>query len=523
MAKIERALISVSDKSGLVEFARGLAELGVEILSTGGTARLLNEQGVAVRDVADYTGFPEMMDGRVKTLHPKVHGGILALRDNAEHVQQASDHGIQFIDLVVVNLYPFRETVARPDVTYAEAIENIDIGGPTMVRSAAKNHAHVGVLTSPEQYDEALDELRECGELADETRRDLARAAFEHTALYDSAITRYLSVQEDDSPDEAFAPFESFHLRRRQTLRYGENPHQSAAFFDVVGTTGPWTQMTQLGGKELSYNNILDADAAWCAASVFEEPTCAVIKHTNPCGLASHEDIVEAYRRAFAADPISAFGGIIAVNRPIDEALAGAIRDSRHPTSGARLFVEIVMAQEYTPEGLDLLRKSANLRILELPVVADAAPRLRAVEGNVLLQMGDAVEASDIAWEVVTKREPTDQEWADIRFAWRCVKHVKSNAIVIAKDRTLLGMGAGQPNRVNSVRLSLEQAGLEAAGAALASDAMFPFNDAVSIGVAHGVRAFVQPGGSMRDEDSVSIVDAAGGTMVLTGIRHFRH
>ncbi|MDA1191697.1 MAG: bifunctional phosphoribosylaminoimidazolecarboxamide formyltransferase/IMP cyclohydrolase [Candidatus Poribacteria bacterium] len=519
---MKRALISVSDKSGIVEFARQLAARGIDILSTGGTASLLRDNGVPVRDVSEATNFPEMMDGRVKTLHPAVHGGILALRDNPTHVAQAEAHRIGFIDLVVVNLYPFRETVAKPDVTYEHAIENIDIGGPTMVRSAAKNHAFVGVVTSPNQYDAVIAEIRDSGELSESTRKRLARDAFRHTATYDSAVARYLSAQEDEQP-QRFAPFESLWMDRLQTLRYGENPHQAAAFYRIADAPSVWAQMIQLNGKELSYNNILDADAAWGAACDFPDPTAVIVKHTNPCGLASDEDIIAAYKRAFRSDPLSAFGGIIAFNRPVDEALATAIRASKHPTSGDRLFVEIVMAPDFTDEAVERLSRSQNLRVLKLPLVDAYGARYRTVEGGMLIQEADAPDENAVEWNVATKREPTDQEWADLRFAWKCVKHVKSNAIVVAKNRTLLGMGAGQPNRVNSVRLALAQAGDDASGAAMASDALFPFLDSAALGVAHGITAFVQPGGAIRDADSIAVADAANATMVMTGTRHFRH
>ncbi|MBM3214567.1 bifunctional phosphoribosylaminoimidazolecarboxamide formyltransferase/IMP cyclohydrolase [Candidatus Poribacteria bacterium] len=522
MAKIQRALISVSDKAGVAAFARGLAELGVEILSTGGTARLLKDEKVPVRDVSDFTGFPEMMDGRVKTLHPKVHGGILAMRGNPEHIRQAKEHGIGLIDLVVVNLYPFRQTVAKPDVTYEDAIENIDIGGPTMVRSAAKNHADVGIVTSPSQYGGVLAELSEKGKLSEATRRSLARAAFEHTAEYDSAIATYLSTQDDEAKSD-LPPRLAVHLKRAQSLRYGENPHQKGAFYHVVDGQSPWERMEQLHGMELSYCNFLDADGAWSAACDFDEPTAAVIKHSTPCGLASDEDLIAAWKRAFLGDPVSAFGGIVAFNRPVDDDLAKAIRLSKHPTSGDRLLLHIIMAPDYTPDALERLSKSRDLRILKLPVMKPPRWTYRSVSGAMLVQESDNPDPSRVGWKVVTKREPTEAETADLRFAWKCVKHVKSNAIVVCKNRTMLGMGAGQPNRVNSVRLALAQAGEEAGGAVLASDAFFPFLDGVAIGVAHGVTGFIHPGGSLRDADSVAVADAAGATMVFTGMRHFRH
>lgn len=522
MAKVHRALISVSDKTGIVEFARGLVELSVEILSTGGTARVLKEASVPVRDVSDYTGFPEMMDGRVKTLHPKVHGGILALRENPEHLEQAQKHGIQFIDLVVVNLYPFSETVAKPEVSYAEAIENIDIGGPAMVRSAAKNHAYVGVVTNPRQYGEVLEELRASGELSETTRRRLARAAFEHTAAYDAAIATYLSRVEDETKS-VLPPWFSLHLERVQALRYGENPHQKGAFYHLVGEESPWRHMEQLHGMELSYCNFLDADAAWSAVNDFEEPTAVIVKHATPCGLASDEDLIAAWRRAFLADPVSAFGGVVAFNRPVDDELAKAIRTTKHPTSGERLLLHLLLAPDFTPDALERLSRSRDLRLLRMPLMKPPRWVYRSVSGAMLVQESDNPDPSQLTWKVVTRREPTEEEALDLQFAWKCVKHVKSNAIVLCKNRAMIGMGAGQPNRVNSVRLALAQAGAAASGAVMASDAFFPFRDGVSLGIAHGVTAFIHPGGSVRDADSVAMADAAGATMVLTGVRHFRH
>jgi len=512
----------VSDKTGIVEFTRALADLSIEILSTGGTARTLKEAGIPVRDVSEYTGFPEMMDGRVKTLHPKIHGGILAIRDNALHAEQARQHEILYIDLVVVNLYPFQETVSRPDVSYTDAIENIDIGGPAMVRSAAKNHAYVGIVTHPSQYERVLQEIRATGELSESTRRALARAAFEHTAEYDSAIATYLSREEDASKSE-LAPRLALHLKRAQALRYGENPHQNGAFYHIVGVDSPWVHMEQLHGMELSYCNFLDADGAWSAANDFEEPTAVIVKHSTPCGLASDDDLVAAWRRAFLADPVSAFGGIVAFNRPVDDELAKAIRTTKHPTSGERLLLHIIIAPDFTPDARERLSKSRDLRILKMPSMRPPRWTYRSVSGAMLVQESDNPDPSQMGWTVVTKRAPTEQESADLRFAWKCVKHVKSNAIVICKNRTMVGMGAGQPNRVNSVRLALAQAGEAASGAVMASDAFFPFRDGVSLAVAHGISAFIHPGGSVRDSDSIAIADAAQAAMVLTGMRHFRH
>ncbi len=522
MTSIRRALISVSDKTGVAELARALADMDVHILSTGGTATLIRESGVDVQDVSDYTGFPEMMDGRVKTLHPKVHGGILALRDNEAHVSEAEANDVGFIDLVVSNLYPFRETIAKPDVAYEDAIENIDIGGPTLIRASAKNHAHVAILTEPSQYDATLAELRDSGGLSDDTRQRLAVAAFEHTASYDAAISAYLSGAVDDD-DSDFAPTVFVPMKRLQGLRYGENPHQNAAFYEVAGDGSPWARMEQHAGAELSYNNILDGDGAWSAVCEFDEPACAIIKHTNPCGLAVDEDLVAAFGRAFMGDPVSAFGGILTFNRRVTDKMARAIRTTKHPTSGDRLLLHIIMAPSYQPAAVERLSKSKSLRILQLPLTEAPAARYRSVEGGMLVQDADALAEDADAWTCATDRQPTDEELADLKFAWKCAKLIKSNAIVVAKNRTLLGMGAGQPNRVNSARLAVAQAGAAAEGAALASDALVPFLDTIAVGLAAGVRAFVQPGGAVRDDQSTAIANGAGATMLHTGVRHFRH
>jgi phosphoribosylaminoimidazolecarboxamide formyltransferase / IMP cyclohydrolase len=522
MTSIRRALISVSDKTGVAELARALADMDVHILSTGGTATLLREAGVEVQDVSDYTGFPEMMDGRVKTLHPKIHGGILALRDNESHVAEAEANDVGFIDLVVSNLYPFRETIAKPDVAYEDAIENIDIGGPTLIRATAKNHAHVAILTEPGQYEATLAELTESGGLSDDTRQLLAVAAFEHTASYDAAISAYLSAA-DEEEESDFAPTVFVPMKRLQGLRYGENPHQSAAFYEVVGEGSPWARMEQHAGAELSYNNILDADGAWSAVCEFDEPTCAIIKHTNPCGLAVDDDLVEAFGRAFMGDPVSAFGGILAFNRRVTDKMARAIRTTKHPTSGDRLLLHIIMAPSYQPAAVARLSKSKSLRILQLPLTEEPAARYRSVEGGMLVQGADALVEDADAWTCATDRAPTEDELSDLKFAWKCAKLIKSNAIVVAKNRTLLGMGAGQPNRVNSARLAVAQAGADAEGAALASDALVPFLDTIAVGLAAGVRAFIQPGGAVRDDQSTATANGAGATMLHTGVRHFRH
>ncbi|WP_338818097.1 Bifunctional purine biosynthesis protein PurH [Moorella thermoacetica] len=511
----KRALISVSDKTGLVELARGLVELGWELLSTGGTARTLIAAGLPVTEVAAVTGFPEILDGRVKTLHPKIHGGILA-RPTPEHLAQLQEQGIQPIDLVVVNLYPFRETIARPGVTPAEAIENIDIGGPAMVRAAAKNHERVGIVVDPASYDEVLTELREKGSLSPETRRRLAAAAFAHTAAYDAAIAAYFQrLMGNEEPFPA-----SFVLsgEKVQDLRYGENPHQGAAFYRLPAPPpGTLAGARQLQGKELSYNNLMDLDAAWNLACDFKEPVVAIIKHTNPCGVARASTPAAAYRLAYAADPVSAFGGIVACNRPVDGEMAGAMTE---------IFLEAVIAPSFTPEAMAILKSKSNLRLLAAGERAGCRTReyqIRPVSGGFLVQEPDYHVLEPESLKVVTARKPEAKEMADLLFAWQVVKHVKSNAIVVARDGVTLGIGAGQMNRVGAARIALEQAGARAKGAVLASDAFFPFGDTVELAARAGITAIIQPGGSIRDEESIRAADAAGIAMVFTGIRHFRH
>jgi phosphoribosylaminoimidazolecarboxamide formyltransferase/IMP cyclohydrolase len=512
-----RAIISVSDKAGVTDFARDLAQLGFEIFSTGGTKKALAEAKVPVKSVSEITGFPEILDGRVKTLHPAVHGGILANRKIAAHMEELAKHNIGEIDLVAVNLYPFVQTVAKPSVTLDEALENIDIGGPTMIRAAAKNFPSVIVVVDPEDYQPVLEKLRAGGlELAE--RKRLAQKAFQHVAIYDTAISQYLR-DTTGFPDEM-----TIALKKRYDLRYGENPHQQAAFYaePVVGMkqdTGIiWAK--QLGGKELSFNNILDADAAWGVVADFAAPTVAVIKHTNPCGLASNSDIAEAYRRAFSGDPVAAFGGIVASNRAVTPAMAEEMKP---------VFYEIVIAPEYEARALELLKSKRDLRILvtELPPgYGKAQPGyldLRRVKGGFLVQTSDSVPESSVNLKTVTKRQPTRAEIEDLLFAWRAVKHIKSNAIVLVKDRTLLGMGAGQPSRIISAQIAKEKAGEKARGSVLASDAMFPFPDVVEAAASCGVTAIIQPGGSIRDEDSIKAADEHNIAMVFTGERHFRH
>ncbi len=518
-----RAILAPYDKTGLVDLARGLVELGVELFATGNTFRILREDGVDVRAVSDLTGFPEILDGRVKTLHPGVHGGILARRDKPEHLAELEKHGLGTIDIIVGGLYPFQETVARDDVTLEDALENIDIGGPTMLRAAAKNFPHVLPIVDPADYNDLLDALRNDG-ATHEWRRKLAVKAFQHVASYDTAIATYLRGDGDPFPDDITLAF-----TKRSELRYGENPHQLAALYRNIDPLQRRAEgivnARQLHGKAMSYVNILDADAAWVAVCDFDEPTIVIVKHMTPCGIASRDDLGEAFGLAFAADPISAFGGIVAVNRPVDEALAKAIRGTKHPTTGQRLFVEIIAAPSFTEAAIELLAKSKDLRILEAPAVdmGQRAFEHHGIVGGMLIQEMDRLTDDPPAMNVVSKRAPTEAEMRDLRYAWRCVKHVKSNAVVVVKDCALVGMGAGQPNRVMSARLAVSSAGEQARGAVSASDALIPFPDTVEVCAEAGVTAIVQTGGSIRDEDSVAVCDAHGMAMVTTGVRHFRH
>jgi len=513
-----RAIISVSDKAGVVDFARGVSKLGYEVFSTGGTKKALVEGGVPVKSVSEITGFPEILDGRVKTLHPMVHGGLLARRDLPAHMKELEAQKITPIDMVVVNLYPFVQTVAKEGVTLADALENIDIGGPTMIRAAAKNFPAVIVVIDPADYDGILAKLQK-GELPQTERQRLAQKAFQHVAAYDTAISQYLREEEEGFPEVMTVA-----MKKRYGLRYGENPHQMAAFYAemTVGAkqdTGiTWAE--QFGGKELSFNNILDADAAWGAVVDFAAATVAVVKHTNTCGLASHEDIAEAYRRAFSGDTAAAFGGIVATNRKLTLAMAEAMKP---------VFYEIVIAPEYEPEALKLLQRKKDLRILKaaLPPAYGVSHQgyldFRRVRGGFLVQGSDSLAEDSIQMKTVTKRKPTTEEINDLRFAWRAVKHIKSNAIVLVKDKTLVGMGAGQPSRIIAAQIAKEKAADKTKGSVLASDAMFPFPDVVEAAAAGGVTAIIQPGGSIRDEDSIKAADAANIAMVFTGERHFRH
>ena len=513
-----RAIISVSDKAGVTDFAKDLSQLGFEIFSTGGTKKAIAEANVPVKSISEITGFPEILDGRVKTLHPMVHGGLLAKRNLPAHMDELAKNKIELIDLVAVNLYPFVQTVAKPGVILDEALENIDIGGPTMIRAAAKNFPSVIVVVDPTDYQPVVEKLGQ-GTLALDERKRLAQKAFQHVAVYDTAISQYLRQDMEGFPEEMTVA-----LKKRYGLRYGENPHQMAAFYaeQVVGTrqeTGiTWAE--QLWGKELSFNNILDADAAWGAVTDFSAPTVAIIKHTNPCGLASHSDIAEAYRRAFSGDPVAAFGGIVASNRAVTPAMAEEMKS---------VFYEIVIAPEYEAKALEVLKRKKNLRILvaELPPGYDSAPAgyldFRRVKGGFLVQGSDSLPEDSVKLKTVTRRKPTKAEIEDLLFAWRAVKHVKSNAIVLAKDKTLLGMGAGQPSRIVSAQVAREKAGEKTVGSVLASDAMFPFPDVVEAAAEGGVTAIIQPGGSIRDEDSIKAADKHNIAMVFTGVRHFRH
>ncbi|MEW8979103.1 MAG: bifunctional phosphoribosylaminoimidazolecarboxamide formyltransferase/IMP cyclohydrolase [Symbiobacterium sp.] len=532
---VKRALISVYDKRGIVEFARGLADLGVEIISTGGTYRALHGAGVPVREVAEVAGFPEILDGRVKTLQPQIHAGILAIRSNPRHMAQLAEHGVAPIDLVVVNLYPFRETVANPAVTLEEAVEQIDIGGPAMVRAAAKNWQDVGVVVNPDRYEAILAELRETGGLSLQTRFALMLEAFQHTAAYDGAIAGWLASrgrelvaarapgQEagDGASGGAASPFPdtlTLTFTKVQDLRYGENPHQVAAFYSD-GTAGGTViaRARQLHGKELSYNNINDAHAALELVKEFDEPAAVAIKHANPCGVAVAPTIAEAFRRAYEADTVSIFGGIVALNRPCDRETAALL---------SKIFLEIVIAPDFEPEALQVLTRKKNLRLLAVGPIDRNPPAgfdLKRVGGGLLVQGWDAVQEDPASWKPVTAKAPTPEQLRDLAFAMKVCKHVKSNAIVVAKGGQTLGVGAGQMNRIDAARFALRQAGDAARGAVLASDAFFPFPDVVEAAGEAGIAAIAQPGGSIRDEESITRANELGIAMVFTGVRHFRH
>jgi phosphoribosylaminoimidazolecarboxamide formyltransferase / IMP cyclohydrolase len=524
MGRIQRALISVSDKNGIVEFSQSLAKLGIEIVSTGGTAALLRDNRIAVKDVSELTGFPEMMDGRVKTLHPKIHGGILALRDNSEHVAKMNEHGIVPIDLVVVNLYPFEAAVAR-GAPFEEVVENIDIGGPSMVRAAAKNHRHVGVVVDPDDYHAIIAELNgNNGSLSDATRFRLFRKAFRHTAYYDGAISNYFSSLDEDKKPARWGGTVNIQLTKIQDMRYGENPHQSAAFYGTTGETGPSVaRAKQFQGKELSFNNILDADAALSTVLEFSDIATVAVKHNNPCGVAlSKTSLADSFRKAKACDPVSIFGGVIALNRPVDEETAKELKD---------IFLEIVIAPSFTPEAKAVLssaKRLLNIRLLEL----DMSQRqgggydVRRVRGGMLIQDWDTGSVDVRACRVVTERKPTEEEYQALDFAWRVCRRVKSNTIVFASPDQVLGVGAGQMSRIDSTKIAVLRAathGLDLKGSAVASDAFYPFRDGLDEAANAGAKSVIQPGGSIKDDEVIAAANEHGIAMIFTGMRHFRH
>ncbi len=523
---VKRALISVSDKSGLKDFASVLQnQFGVELLSTGGTAKFLRDAGLRVKDVADVTGFPEMMDGRVKTLHPKIHGGLLALRDNAEHLKSMADHGIEAIDLVCINLYPFKQTIEKPGVTFEHAIENIDIGGPSMVRSAAKNHRFVAVVTTPDQYTAVLADLKQhSGATTGSRRMELAQQAFQQTHEYDGMIAGYLKSQLATPASAANALPEtlSISLTKRQTLRYGENPHQNAGLYvGAQPTEASVAFAKQLHGKELSYINLLDADAALSAVKDLSTPAACVVKHATPCGYATGDAISDAFVNAYASDPVAAFGGIVAVNRSIDLTTAEKIVEGQK-------FLEVIVAPGYAADALELLKNRwKNCRLLEcegnISASANDEFSVHKIIGGYLVQERDLATLKEDEIKVVSSRQPTEQELQDLTLAWVAVKHIKSNAIVIAKNQATVGIGGGQVDRVGAARIAIEKAAARANGAVVASDAFFPFPDGPKLLLDAGVTAIIQPGGSVRDQETIDLVNARGAAMIFTGRRHFRH
>ena len=513
------ALLSVSDKAGIVELARALAALGFSILSTGGTAKLLDKEGVRVTEVSAHTGLPEMLDGRVKTLHPRIHGGLLARRDSPAHMAAIREAGIAPIDLIVVNLYPFQATVADPDCRLGDAIENIDIGGPAMLRGAAKNYTGVTVVVDPADYGRVLDELRAAGTVSEATRFALAKKVFAHTAAYDGAIANYLFALDSQGKPREFPDVLNLQFHKVQDMRYGENPHQAAAFYrDDKPVAGGLASYRQLQGKELSYNNIGDADAAWECVKSFPEPACVIVKHANPCGVAVGENLLAAYDKAFKTDPVSAFGGILAFNRALDRATAETI---------GRQFAEVIIAPRVEREAREFLAGKQNLRVLEVPLAHDANRYdCKRVGGGLLVQGPDtrAIERAELS--VVTKTPPSEAQWTDLLFAWRVAKFVKSNAIVFCREGMTVGVGAGQMSRVDSARIAAvkaRNANLSLAGSVAASDAFFPFRDGLDVVVDAGAAAVIQPGGSMRDDEVIAAADERGIAMVFTGVRHFRH
>jgi phosphoribosylaminoimidazolecarboxamide formyltransferase / IMP cyclohydrolase len=509
----KRALISVSDKNGISDFAKELVSLGFEIISTGGTKKALQEQGIPVLGVSEVTGFPEILEGRVKTLNPFIHGGLLAKHDDEQHQKQLEEHSIDPIQIVCVNLYPFQQTIAKPDVTTEDAIENIDIGGPTMLRASAKNHQYVTVVVDPVDYKQVIEELKADGKTTLETRRKLAAKVFRHTAAYDALIAEYMTeLAQEETPEKLTVTYEL-----KQSLRYGENPHQKAAFYKKpLGSTFSIANAEQLHGKELSYNNINDADAALQIVKEFSEPAAVAVKHMNPCGIGTGTNSFTAFEKAFAADPVSIFGGIIAFNSEVDAETAGKLYG---------IFLEIIIAPSFTEEALSILKAKKNLRLLTVPFTFAKKPemKLTTIEGGLLAQEQDTFTLENATIKVATKRQPTEQEWKALKLGWKVVKHVKSNAIVVTKEDMTIGIGAGQMNRVGAAEIALKQAGEKAAGAALASDAFFPMDDTVEAAAKAGITAIIQPGGSIRDEDSIKKADEYGIAMVFTGVRHFKH
>lgn len=509
----KRALISVSDKNGIAEFAKQLHELDFELISTGGTKKAIEDAGIPVVSVSEVTGFPEILEGRVKTLNPMIHGGLLAKFSEGSHQEQLAQHQIQPIHLVCVNLYPFQQTIAKPDVTVDDAIENIDIGGPTMLRAAAKNHEFVTVVVDPTDYATVMNELKDTGEVQKETRRKLAAKVFRHTAAYDAMISEYMTdLAQEETPEKLTVTYEL-----KQSLRYGENPHQKAAFYrKPLGSVFSIANATQIHGKELSYNNINDADAALQIVKEFHEPAAVAVKHMNPCGVGTGEDVYSAFTRAFAADPVSIFGGIIAFNREVNKVTAEKLHE---------IFLEIIIAPSFSDEAIEILTSKKNLRLLTIPFnkKAEVEMKLTSIEGGLLVQEQDRYSIQHATITVPTKRKPTDEEMKALEFGWKIVKHVKSNAIVVNNSCMTLGIGAGQMNRVGSANIALKQANAKSEGAVLASDAFFPMDDTVEAAAKAGIKAIIQPGGSVRDEDSIKKADEYGIAMVFTGVRHFKH
>ncbi len=518
MGEIKTALISVSDKTGILEFAKELSKLGVKFISTGGTRKLLSEGGLDVTDISDYTGFPEMMDGRLKTLHPKVHGGLLAIRDNKGHMDKVAEHGITLIDMVVVNLYPFEETVAKPNVTLEDAIENIDIGGPTMLRAASKNYKYVTVVTDPSDYEKIISEIKDKGRVSEETNFELAKKVFIRTAAYDGAISNHLTSLTEEGR-ERFPESLTLQFVKVQGLRYGENPFQKAAFYrDRKTYPATIASAQQLQGKELSYNNIMDTDAAMDVVREFDEPAAVIIKHANPCGVAvGGKSLVETYKNARETDPVSAFGGIVALNREVDHETAEAL---------AETFLEVIVAPGFSKAARDILGSKENLRLLVVPHTKpgdDEEFNLRRVHGGLLVQDWDNIDMGIRGAKVVTKRAPTESEWKALEFAWKVSKHIKSNAIVYATEKQLVGVGAGQMSRVDSVKIAKMKAQIPTEGSVMASDAFFPQPDGIEAAAEAGIRAIVQPGGSVKDDEAIKTADKHDIAMVFTGNRHFRH